>query len=108
MNKISLNNREFNILKDDKRATHYTILYKHYKKYDLDSCYNSCSRDKRMSYNAIVRDNLSRGVTSHLYILSYSIFTYTTGHIELDDDGTKWLIVNTKCNTWAMVYPFND
>lgn len=108
MKTITLNNKTFTILRDDKRATHYTILYKHYKKYDLDSCYNSYSRDKRISYNSIVRNNLSRGVTSHLYILCYSIFTYTTGHIETDDNGCKWLIVNTRDNEWAILYPFND
>ena len=108
MKTITLNNKTFTILRDDKRATHYTILYKHFKKYDLDACYGSYSKKKRDSYNKIVKDNSTRGVKTHLYILCHSINTYTTGHIELDDDGTKWLIVNTKCNTWAMIYPFND
>ena len=108
MKTITLNNREFKILRDDKRATHYTILYKHYKKYDLYSCYSRCSFNKLKAYWLIANDNYARNVKSHLYILSYNKNQFVTGHIELDDDGTKWLIVNTKCNTWAMVYPFND
>lgn len=108
MKKITLNNKEFTILRDDKRSTHYCVLYKHFKKYDLECCYSSCSYSKIKAYWDIVKDNFSREVTSHLYILSYNKNQFVTGHIESDDDGTKWLIVNTKCNTWAMVYPFND
>ena len=108
MKTITLNNKTFTILRDDKRVTHYTILYKHFKKYDLDACYTSYSKEKRDSYNKIVKDNTARGVKSHLYILCYSINQYTTGHIELDNDGCKWLIVNTKDNVYAMPYPFNN
>lgn len=108
MKTITLNNREFTILKDDKRSSHYCVLYKHFKKYDLDACYSSYSRQKRDTYNAIVKNNTARGVKSHLYILCYSIDTYTTGHLETDDNGCKWLIINTKSNVYAMVYPFND
>ena len=108
MKTITLNNKTFTILRDDKRATHYTTLYKHYKKYDLYSCYSSCSFNKLKAYWLIANDNYSRNVKSHLYILSYNKNQFVTGHIETDDDNTKWLIVNTKCNTWAMVYPFND
>lgn len=108
MKTITLNNKTFTILRDDKRATHYTILYKHFRKYNLDCCYSSCSDEKISKYWAIVRDNTTRGVKSHLFILSYSIQQYTTGHLELDGDGTKWLIVNTKNNVYAMIYPFND
>lgn len=108
MNKIILNNREFTILKDDKRSAHYCVLYKHFKKYDLDCCYNNCSRAKIKAYYNIVKDNFTREVTSHLYILSYNKSQFITGHLELDDDGTKWLIVNTKDNVYAMVYPFKD
>ena len=108
MKTIVLNNKAFKVLNDEKRSTHYSVLYKHFKKYDLDACYGSYSKEKRDSYNKIVKDNTSRGVKSHLYILCYSIDQYTTGHIETDTDGTKWLIVNTKDNVYAMVYPFND
>lgn len=108
MKTIILNNKAYKVLNDEKRGTHYCILYKHFKKYDLDSCYSSYSKEKRDSYNKIVKDNTSRGIKSHLYIICHSIHGYTTGHIEIDDDGTKWLIVNTKNNVYAMVYPFND
>ena len=108
MKTIVLNNKTFTILRDDKRSTHYCVLYKHNKKYDLDACYTSYSKEKRDSYNKIVKDNTSRGVKSHLYIICRTIYGYTTGHIEIDDDGTKWLIINTKNNVYAMVYPFND
>lgn len=108
MKTIVLNNKAFKVLNNEKKSTHYCILYKHFKKYDLECCYSSCSYAKLKAYWNIVKDNFSREVTSHLYILSYNKNQFVTGHIETDDDGTKWLIVNTKCNTWAMVYPFND
>ena len=108
MKTITLNNKTFTILRDEKRATHYTILYKHYKKYDLDACYSSYSKEKRDAYNKIVKDNTSRGVKNHLYIICHSVYGYTTGHIESDDNGCKWLIVNTHAKTFAMLYPFND
>lgn len=108
MKTITLNNKTYKILYNEKKSTHYCILYKHYKKYDLYSCYSSCSYDKLKSYWNIEKDNFNRNVTSHLYILSYNTFQFTTGHIEIDNDGTKWLIVNTRDNVYAMVYPFND
>ena len=108
MKTIRLNNREYTILRDDKRVTHYTTLYKHFKMTDLYSCYSSCSFNKLKAYWLIANDNYSRNVKSHLYILSYNKTQFVTGHIETDDDGTKWLIVNTKNNVYAMVYPFND
>ena len=108
MKTITLNNKTFNILRDTKRYTHYAILYKHYKKYDLSCVYNDWSSQKQEAYDYIVAKNKLRGVTSHVYILTASKNFFSTGHIELDDDGCKWLIVNTYANEYAILYPFND